>query len=158
ITAFRNLFFLRTFSYAFGCAGLRVGYGVGSEDMIEALNISKSPYNLPSISQAIAGFVLEEQDYYIANVSNMIMNRELLYKELTGLEWLKAVYPSKANFILIKTSDEDTSQIESYLESQGILVRAYGTVGRLANCIRISVGTKQENISIIEALKRYNHK
>ncbi|MDA3847207.1 MAG: histidinol-phosphate transaminase [Vallitaleaceae bacterium] len=114
IKEYPNLLILRTFSKAFGCAGLRVGYGIGSEDMIEALNICKSPYNLPSISSAIAGFVLEEEDYYMANVSNMNINRELLYEELTQLEWLKAVYPSKANFILIKTSDEDTNQIASY--------------------------------------------
>jgi len=157
IDQYPNLLILKTFSKAFGCAGLRVGYGVGSVEMIDALNICKSPYNLPSISQAIAGFVLEEIDYYMTNVSNLIKNRESLYKALTELEWLEKVYPSKGNFILIKTDSSDTGNIETNLEAQGILVRAYGKVGRLANCLRISVGTKEENKLLIEALVNYYH-
>lgn len=152
IDQYPNLLILRTFSKAFGCAGLRVGYGIGSPEMIESLNICKSPYNLPSFSQAVAGFILESLDYYKEKVDLLIENRTLLFEQLNALDLFNEVYPSKANFILVKAK---TLSISSYLESAGILVRGYGDKGRLAHCIRISVGTREENDEMIQLLKRY---
>lgn len=153
IKDYNNLIVLRTFSKAFGLAGLRVGYGLASKEMIEAINICKSPYNLSSFSQAFAGFILDDAPYYRRLANDINQNRDALFNDLKEIECIEKIYPSQANFILVKVKDLD---IAPYLEENRILVRAYGTEGRLGYCIRLSVGTKEENRKLIEVLKKYN--
>jgi histidinol-phosphate aminotransferase len=156
INQYPNLLILRTFSKAFGCAGLRVGYGIGSIEMIEALNICKSPYNLSSFSQAAAGFTLESVNYYKEKVKLLNQSREILIDELGGLNFFEKVHPSRANFILVKTKEiNQANKLADFLAAKGLLVRDYGSTGRLSGCLRLSVGTKEENTVLIEALKSY---
>lgn len=148
-----QLLILRTFSKAYGCAGLRVGYGIGNKSMIDALNICKSPYNVPSFSQAFAVFVLESVDYYLEKVAQLKQLKDSLYEKLKDISYIESVYPSVANFILIKAN---VTGLVEYLESNGILVRAYRGSGRLENCYRISIGDKNESLHLIKILNAFN--
>jgi histidinol-phosphate aminotransferase len=152
INQYRQLIVLRTFSKAYGAAGLRVGYAIACAEMIEAINICKAPYNLNSFSQAFASFVLEEVDYYTNYVNQLKESKKTLYTGLKDIACIERVYPSVANYILIKVKD---LAVADYLEENKILVRAYGKEGRLGNCMRISVGTQEENDFILELLKAY---
>lgn len=152
IERYPQIVVIKTFSKAFGLAGLRVGYGLASKEMIEAINICKSPYNLSSFSSHMACLVLEHIDYYKALVVKLQENCEDLYKRLKELNCFEAVYPSKANFILVKVKEPSLC---SYLEEHKILVRGYGPTGRLGNCMRITVGTQEENNRLIETIKQY---
>jgi histidinol-phosphate aminotransferase len=147
---YSNIIVLRTFSKAFGLAGLRVGYGVGSKDIIEAINICKPPYNLSSLSQKFAELILDNRDYYLDQVNKLNENRDDFKEKLKNINIIDNVFPSCANFILVKSSR--AKDIVSNLEQNKILVRGYGIEGRLANCIRITIGTKEENDNVIAVL------
>lgn len=152
IDKYPNLLILRTFSKAFACAGLRVGYGIGSVEMIEALNICKSPYNLPSFSQAVATYILESVDFYKEKVELLKKNRDILHVALEDCGLFEMVYPSKANFILVKAKDMG---IMTHFSDNDVLIRSYGDKGRLANCMRVSVGTEVEIETMVALLNSY---
>ncbi|MCT4598249.1 MAG: histidinol-phosphate transaminase [Vallitalea sp.] len=152
INKYNNIIVLKTFSKAYGLAGLRVGYGIASEEMINAVKKVIPPYHLNSFSQFFAQTVIENIDEYESYVKEIIKGRQWLYKELGLISYVEKVYPSEGNYILIKVTNE---QIAYLLEQEKILVRGYGKEGALGNCIRITVGTKEENIRLIEAMKRY---
>ncbi|MBC7958240.1 MAG: histidinol-phosphate transaminase [Vallitaleaceae bacterium] len=147
-----QIIILKTFSKAYGLAGLRVGYAIASQEMIECVNICKPPYNLSSFSSEMARSVLEHVDYYLQLVQEMINNRELLMQKLEDIGCFERIYPSSSNFILVKTKAQD---LVEFLETHKILVRGYGFTGRLSHCIRISVGTEAENKQLIDTLKAY---
>lgn len=152
IFRFKQLIILRTFSKALGLAGLRVGYGIGSNAIIEAINICKAPYNLSGFSVMMAELVLENLDYYLELVNELQKNKEILSEELKKIPVITDVYPSCGNFILVKTRDNG---VADYLEHFRVLVRGYGDKGRLANCMRITVGTKEENETLIKWLSEF---
>lgn len=149
-----NLIVLKTFSKAYGLAGLRVGYGIASKVMIDAINIVIPPYHLNSLSQFLAKTVIENSDKYSDKIKQIINNRKWLSDNLRNIEYVAKVYPSYANYLLIKVNDYG---IVKELEDKKILVRGYGEQGELANCIRITVGTEDENRMLIEAMKHYNN-
>lgn len=152
IANYEQLIVLRTFSKAFGLAGLRVGYAISSIEGIQAINRCQAPYNLSSFSAKMAELVLDHIDYYRNAVVKLQGNRDQLYEELKSIPVIDTVYPSKANFILVKVND---IKVVSYLEQEKILIRGYGLEGRLGYCMRITVGTEEENKLLIEKLKQY---
>ncbi|GMQ58909.1 histidinol-phosphate transaminase [Vallitalea sediminicola] len=147
-----NLIVLKTFSKAYGLAGLRVGYGIASKSMIDAINVVIPPYHLNSLSQFLAKIVIENSQQYDIRVKEIIHNRKWLNDNLEEIYYVDKVYPSHANYLLIKVSD---AKIAEKLEKDKILVRGYGEQGELANCIRITVGTKEENEQLINVMKKY---
>ncbi|PKM50227.1 MAG: histidinol-phosphate transaminase [Firmicutes bacterium HGW-Firmicutes-7] len=152
VSSYKQIVVLRTFSKAFGLAGLRVGYAIASQEMIEAINICKAPYNLSSFSAKMAMLVLEYLSYYQEQVQVLLNNRTIFMKQLKCIPTIEEVYPSEANFVLVKVKNIDIIKI---LENNKILVRGYGTEGRLAYCMRITVGTKEENEILIQTLNKY---
>ncbi|HHW58420.1 MAG TPA: histidinol-phosphate transaminase [Clostridia bacterium] len=149
INEFENLIVLRTLSKAFGLAGLRVGYAVSNEKILEYLNLVKSPYNINSFTQRIAlevlrSGVLRERVNYILN------ERKRLINELSKIKGIK-VYPSKANFILVKFKDAEYAHKK--LLERGILVRDFSKVEGLEGALRITVSTKEANDYLINVLK-----
>ncbi|MCT4545459.1 MAG: histidinol-phosphate transaminase [Vallitalea sp.] len=147
---YNNIIVLKTFSKAYGLAGLRVGYGIASKDMIDAINIVIPPYHLNSLSQFIAKTVIENTNEYNNKIEEINSNREWLFNNLKSINYVEKVYPSQANFLLIKVS---SYTIAKKLENEKILVRGYGDAGELANCIRITIGTKEENEKLIDVMK-----
>ncbi len=150
IDEYEKLIVLRTLSKAYGLAGLRIGYGVSNKKMIDILNTVKSPYNLNSISQIMGVKLLENKEIISNIIDKIIENREELIKELKKFSSL-TVYPTYSNFILVKAENYD--EIIKVLEKNKISVRNYGVEGNLGKCIRISVGTKEENKRLLNILK-----
>lgn len=150
INNYDNLIVLRTFSKSYGLAGLRTGYGIANKEMIDTLYVTKPPYNLSSFSQKASLFVLEHHDFYMRQVEKLIVQRNNLVKVLNNLSVIDKVYNSGTNFVLVKVNND---QIAKLLEEELILVRDYPPIGDLANCIRFTVGTEEENKRIIEILR-----
>lgn len=150
IDKYPNMIVLRTFSKAYGCAGLRVGYGIGSKEMIEALHLVLPPYHLNAFSQYMAKTILEKYGHYKDIVKAIVKEREALITALSTIDYVCKVYPSDANYILIRVSRDD---IVKQLEERKVLVRGYGATGALANCLRITVGIEKENKKLIEVMK-----
>lgn len=150
IDTYPNLIVLRTFSKAFGLAGLRTGYAVACEEMIDSIYIAKPPYNLSAYSQEASLFVLSKYNDYMEQTLLLQELRDSFYEELLKIQGIEKVYPSHGNFILIRIKD---NKMIDRLSSNRILIRDYPPTGRLANCIRLSVGTKEENERILSVLK-----
>jgi len=150
INEHERLIVLRTLSKAFGLAGLRVGYGVACKEFIEILSKVKAPYNLNSISQCIGKTALDNKDIVCKYIEAVKNERERVFKELVTIEEIEAI-PSKSNFILIRTNKY--KDLMSRFKEEKIQVKGFGTEGALANCIRLTVGTKNENIRVLKVLK-----
>jgi histidinol-phosphate aminotransferase len=149
-----NLVILQTLSKAWGMAGLRLGMAFASEAIIEIYNKVKPPYN---ISQSTQDLVLQALDK-TAEVNDMIRAivsmRSVLSNQLSQMSFVQAVYPSDANFLLVKVDNAHT--VYDYLLSAGIVVRDRSRVELCGNCLRVTVGTEQENKELITVLKQFS--
>ncbi|MDD3839334.1 MAG: histidinol-phosphate transaminase [Clostridia bacterium] len=150
VNDFDNLVVLRTFSKAYGLAGLRIGYCIGHKSIIEVLNKAKPPYNLSSLAQIVASLILDEEQANKEKIKNILEQREYLYNELKKLKGIK-VFESKANFILFKTDKE--IELDGFLQHKGILVRSFKGSALLDNCYRVTVGTKDQNQEFLQVIK-----
>lgn len=149
IGQWENLVILRTLSKAFGLAGLRLGYLVADGPAMEILRAIKPPYNLNRVSQRLGTEVLAHADYIRRNIERLKSERERM---LTGLKALGSleVFPSKSNFILMRTDRADA--LDAAFKEASILVRKFGG-GRLENCLRISIGTPEENDAVLDVIR-----
>lgn len=147
---FPNLVIIQTLSKAYGLAGLRVGVLYASEEIISILNKIKPPYNLNTASQEIALKKLT-QNTLIAQVKKLISEREIMINLLKSIAFIERVFPSDANFILIKV--DDATLRYNQLIQKGIVVRNRNNQPLCANCLRITIGTKEENNQLISILK-----
>lgn len=146
-----NLVVLRTFSKAFGLAGMRVGYLVANEPVIFELNKLKQPFNVNSFSQIAAQAALRHREVFEEQIQNILRERERVFIALEGMSGVRP-YPSQANFVLFKTPVKSTEVYEKLLE-QGILIRDLGKEpGLLQDCLRVTVGKKEENDLFLEKL------
>lgn len=151
VKEYNNLIVLRTFSKIYGIASLRVGYGVAHQDIIRVLEPAREPFNVNTLGQIAAVAAISDQDY--VNECRR-KNREGLaqfeqFCEENGLHY----FPSQANFILIDfgTSGDEVFQ---YLLKKGYIVRSGNVLG-YASSVRVTVGSKEENSGVIEAMKQY---
>lgn len=145
---FKNLLILRTLS-KIGFAGLRVGYLIGDEKVLNEINKVRLPYNVDSLSQYIAEQALTNFYPKIKLfVKEVIKERQKLYKELSKINAIK-VFPSEANFILFKTPE--SRKIYNELYKRGILIKDLSST--LENALRVTVGTKKENNEFLKELK-----
>ncbi|MDR3231973.1 MAG: histidinol-phosphate transaminase [Synergistaceae bacterium] len=146
IGEYPNMIVLRTFSKAFALAGARVGYAVADAKTIDALNLVKPPFNIPTLSQLLATWAVEEAKEYASRVAYLNERREELYRELKKIPWLE-VSRSDANFLFVR-SERD---IGALLEENGIFVRTYAGTDGLHNA-RITVGTTEQNGKVVGVL------
>ena len=151
VAHYPNLVLLRTIS-KMGFAGLRLGLLIGSQDTIRELDKLRLPYNINTLTQASANFLLKEKDHIIANANIIIDERQRLFDELTVMSGLK-VFPSQANFLLIKV--DDAKLLFEFLKANGILVKSFAMNPQLSNCIRVTVGNSSENNKFLEQIKNY---
>jgi histidinol-phosphate aminotransferase len=145
-----NLVVLQTLSKAWGLAALRMGIAFASQDIIHIMNKIKPPYNISQASQELTLKALEEVGQVNDMIKEIVKERELLRKELASLSIVKTVYPSDANFLLVKVTD--AKGIYAHLLSKGIVVRDRSRVELCEGCLRITVGTEKENSELINAL------
>ena len=148
-----NLVVLQTFSKAWGSAGVRLGMAFASPEIISIFNKVKYPYNVNILTQRYAIKLLDNFASVEKKVAEILKNREKLAKALSKLSCITEIYPTDANFILVKTIDADS--IYKYLIEKGIVARNRNGISLCDNCIRITVGTAVENKQVISALKSY---
>lgn len=149
IDKYDNIIVLRTLSKAFGLAGLRVGYLAANKTVVKYLSLVKSPYNINSVSQAIALSVLKSGT--LKDRLDYILNeRQYLINGLNKIDNIK-VFPSDANFVLVKFKDAD--YVYNELIRRGILVRDFSKSHSLEGCLRITVGTREANNYLLQCLK-----
>lgn len=152
LKTYPNLVILQTLSKAWGLAGLRVGMCFASEEIIALLNKIKYPYNINSFTQQKALEILKNVQQKDAWVAELVEERKKLERELEKLAIVKNVYPSDANFLLVRT--ENASDIYNILLEQKIIVRDRSRIELCENCLRITVGTATENNRLLTALKK----
>jgi histidinol-phosphate aminotransferase len=149
---FDNVITLRTFSKVYGLAGARVGYGFAHQDLISVLLKIKLPFEPSGIGEAAALGALEDRDFMNKSIENTVRGLAFLAEAFTELGFV--VVPSAANFIMVVLDTEEMAQqVFEQLLRQGIIVRPLKATG-LPNCLRVSVGTKEENDMCVDALKR----
>ena len=148
-----NLVVLQTMSKAWGLAGLRLGMAFASEGIIDIYNKVKPPYNINQATQELALKALEEVGQVNEMIKALVTMREELARDLASLPFVLTVYPSDANFLLVKTTDAHS--VYDYLLEDGIVVRDRSKVELCAGCLRVTVGTAKENEALMAALRGY---
>ena len=151
LSQYSNLAILQTLSKAWGLAGLRLGICFASEEIIQVLNKIKYPYNINSVTQEIAYETLLATEQMKARVATILRERENLKGALSTLMVVTEIFPSDANFLLVKVVN--AKSVYQNLLKKGIVVRDRSSVRGCEDCIRITVGTPQENELLINALK-----
>jgi histidinol-phosphate aminotransferase len=153
LTEYANLVVLQTLSKAWGLAGLRVGMAFASEEIIEVMNRVKPPYNVNEASQQLALEALGNVTQVNGWIKEILEQRDKLVLTLKELSFVEEIYPSDANFILVKTTN--AKGIYDFLVQHGIIIRDRSKVELCEGCLRITIGTPQENKKLIDTLQQY---
>ena len=153
IQKYPNLIVLATFSKAWGAAGIRLGMAFASTDIIGLYNKVKYPYNVNVLTQKKAMEILGNATLLQRHITMILEERETLMRALSILPICKKVYPTDANFILARVTDADG--IYRYLVQKGVIVRNRNRVHLCGDCLRITVGIKEENTKLLSALRQY---
>jgi len=141
---------LRTFS-KLGWAGLRLGYLIGEAESIAHLNKVRLPYNINSLTQATAEFLFEHFDVFEKQAAEIRAERARMTEALTGFDAIE-IFPSQTNFLLIRISN--ATQVFEQLLAAGILIKSmHAAGGLLSNCLRITIGSREENDAVLTALR-----
>lgn len=146
-----NLVVLQTLSKAWGLANLRLGMMFASKEIISIINKIKLPYNLSGLTQEVVSKALDAEDKKNEYVQNILNERTRMVKELNELEIVQHIYPTDANFILAKFPN--AREVYVHLLKHNIVVRDRSSQPLCEGCLRITIGTKQENDALIEAVK-----
>ncbi|MGI8883360.1 MAG: pyridoxal phosphate-dependent aminotransferase, partial [Pyrinomonadaceae bacterium] len=148
---FPNLVVLQTFSKAWGLAGLRVGLAFANTEIITLFNKVKPPYNVSQIAQETILRAIENKTKVEKTIVEIIAEREKLIEKLNDFAFVTKIYPTDANFVLVKMVDAE--KIYKFLLNEKIVVRNRNNVELCAGCLRITIGTPAENESLLKALK-----
>ena len=149
---YSNLIVLQTFSKAWGCAAIRLGMAFASPEIIGIFNKIKYPYNVNRLTQEEAIRVLQHPETIKGWVNTLLEERARVMEEFVKLPCCVRVFPTDANFFLAKVYE--ATQIYNYLVSEGIIVRNRTNVALCNDCLRITIGTKEENEALSEALRK----
>ena len=152
LSSYPNLIITQTLSKAYGLAGIRLGICIASEEIINILNKIKPPYNINSLTQERAISALEDWDTTQRQITQLIAERKGLFAQLEKISFVEKVYPSDANFLLVRV--DDANKRYAQLIQNNIVVRNRSKQVGCENCLRFSVGTPQENQILIETLNR----
>lgn len=148
-----NLIVLQTFSKAWGCAAIRLGMAFASTDIISIFSKIKYPYNVNQLTQKQALEMLHRHYEIDRWVKILKEERGYLESEFARLPCTVHIFPSDANFFLVRVTD--AMKIYNYLVGEGIIVRNRHTVSLCGNCLRVTVGTRVENDKLLNALRHY---
>jgi len=154
IAQYPNLVVLQTFSKAWGLAGLRIGMAFSNTFIISILNKIKYPYNLNVQTTTLALQALQRREQVLEKVAILLQERSRLADALRQVPCVEHVFPSDANFLLVKV--RDANLIYQYLCMQNIVVRNRTNTLHCADCLRITIGTPEENERLLEALRFFN--
>jgi len=152
VANFNNLIVLRTFSKAWGLAGIRCGYCAASEEIIKLLFKIKAPYNLNRLTSGAIIKALDNKDKKEKFVSIINEEKVRVCEKLASFDGIEKIYPSDSNFILFRC--RNSKKIMEYLLDKGIIIRDRSKHPMLKNCLRLTIGTRQENDLFLTALWR----
>ena len=152
LSSYPNLIITQTLSKAYGLAGIRLGICIASEEIIDILNKIKPPYNINSLTQERAISALADWDTTQGQITQLIAERKGLFAQLEKISFVEKVYPSDANFLLVRF--DDANKRYAQLIQNDIVVRNRSKQVGCENCLRFSVGTTRENQILIETLNR----
>lgn len=145
-----NLVIMQTFSKAWGLAGLRLGMAFASKELISILNTVKPPYNINQATQELALKALKEVGQVNDMIKEIVQMRVALKAVLEKIPAIEKVYPSDANFLLVKM--KNARKVYEFLLTEGIVVRDRSNVILCEDCLRITIGTEEENTQLVEAI------
>ena len=154
LTEYPNLVVLQTLSKAWGLAGLRIGMAFASAEIIEVFNKIKPPYNISASTQQIAFKALDNIETINAWTKETVAEREKLVVALKTIPFVQHIFPSDANFLLVKVLE--LHLVYDFLVGKGIIVRDRSKIILCEGCLRITVGTPDQNRELISALQKYN--
>jgi len=152
VTEFDNVVVLQTLSKAFGLAGIRCGFAIGPPDVIQLMNNVKAPYNVNKLTSDAASNALRNTSMLEENVRQVLEQRDSVARELEGLDFVTKVYPSDANFLLFRVK-EKANELYKAMADRGIVSRYRGRELHCDECIRVTIGTTEENQKFLEMLK-----
>ena len=147
-----HMIIARTFSKAYGLAAARVGYMLADAKVVEMIDKSYMPYHMNVLSLVTADTVYQMRHEYVPRIQMMVAERKRMETELKKLSGF-TVYPSATNFILVKYAS--AGELNEAMEAAGIGLRSFGSAPRLENCLRISMGTREENDAWYKAMKDF---
>ena len=145
-----NLVIMQTFSKAWGLAGLRLGMAFASKELISILNTVKPPYNINQATQELTLKALKEVGQVNDMIKEIVQMRVALKAVLEKIPAIEKVYPSDANFLLVKM--KNARKVYEFLLTEGIVVRDRSNVILCEDCLRITIGTEEENTQLVEAI------
>ena len=153
LTKYSNLVVLNTFSKAWGCAAIRLGMAFASKEIISIYNKVKYPYNVNQLTQQKALEALKDPFAVDNWVKLLLQERSRMIQNVRLLPFCQNVYPTDANFFLMKV--DDAQRVYDYLVDKGIIVRNRTRVELCHNCLRITIGNKTENNELLSALRQF---
>ena len=148
---FNNLIVTQTFSKAYGLAGIRLGACYANSEIINLLKKIKMPYNVNVLTQKKALEYIEKEDFRAEEIKSILANKLLLKKELSSVGFVKQIHPSDSNFLLIEV-DEANKRYKQLID-MNLVVRNRTKEPLCENCLRITVGTTEENNKLMYALR-----
>lgn len=151
LDTYPNLVIIQTLSKAYGLAGIRLGICYASKEIISVLNKIKPPYNVNELTQKKALLRVSDPQVITNEVEAIVQQRELLIKNLAEIPFIERIYPSDANFILVKV--DDAQKRYDQLLQKRIVIRNRSTQPLCENTLRLTVGTREENIVLVKAIK-----
>lgn len=153
LNEFGRLIVLQTFSKAWGLAGCRCGMAYASTEIIGIFNKVKYPYNINKLTQEKVIEALRNAEHTAECVSTLVLEREKLTAKLQGVGCVRKIYPSDANFLLVEVTD--ANGIYKKLAATGVVTRNRNSVKLCQGCLRITVGTPEENALLLEEMKKF---
>ncbi len=153
LTEYENLVVMQTLSKAWGLASLRLGLAFASIQIIELFNKVKPPYNINKASQALAIEALQNTQQVNDWIKQTVEQRDFLIKKLSGFPFVKKIFESDANFLLVRVDNANT--LYNYLSQNKIIVRNRSKEIMCDNCLRITIGTPEENLQLLKKVRNY---
>ncbi len=151
VAQYPNLVILRTLSKAWGMAAIRLGYAVADPLIISYMMKAKAPYNISILTSIEASMALDRMEHVRQSVAATVAERKRLTAELSRIRFVSNVFPSDANFVLVRVTDAPL--LHQKLAGRGVIIRDRSSEPGLANCVRISVGTPEQNDTLLTTMK-----
>ena len=153
LDSFPNLIILQTLSKSWGLAGVRLGKAFATKEVIDLLNKIKFPYNISRLNQENAQRAISRSRRIRSNINTIVKERRKLEKRLKSFSFIEKIFPSEANFLLIRV--KDAPDLMKFMSNSGIILRDRSGQKGCLNCIRITVGTPRQNRKLLKAFQKY---
>lgn len=153
IDDYPNIVVLQTLSKAFGLAGIRLGFALGNEDVIQLMNNVKAPYNVNSMTSEVARNAINNIDSLNEKVKALLEQRDIVMSKLEKLDFVVKVHPSDSNFVLFQVK-EKAFELYKTMADHGVVTRFRGNEMHCSECIRVTIGSEEENNTFLELMTK----